>query len=76
MAMVVKVGVIIKEKMEVAVKTRMGLNEEGWQWLKKTMGVKVELTVGKRLRVTKEMVVAKGLQAGGRSTIVAVVTVG
>ena len=43
--------------------------------MKKTMGVAVELTVGNRLRVTTEMVVAKGLQAGGRSTIVAVVTV-
>ena len=31
MAMVVEVGVIIEEKMEVAVKTRMGLNEQGWQ---------------------------------------------
>lgn len=30
MAMVVEVGVIIEEKMEVAVKTRMGSNEEGW----------------------------------------------
>ena len=31
MAMVVEVGVIIEEKMEVAVQTRMGLNEQGWQ---------------------------------------------
>ena len=31
MAMVAEVGVIIEEKMEVAVKTRMGLNKEGWQ---------------------------------------------
>ena len=44
--------------------------------MKKTMGVTVELTVGKRMRVSTEMVVAKGLQAGGRSTIVVVVTVG
>lgn len=29
MAMVVEEGVIIEEKMEVAVKTRMGLNEQG-----------------------------------------------
>lgn len=27
--MVVEVGVIIEQKMEVAVKTRMGLNEQG-----------------------------------------------
>lgn len=74
--MVVEVGVIIEEKMEVAVQTRMGLNEQGWQWMKKTVGVTVELTMGKRMRVATEMVVAKGLQAGGRSTIVAVVTVG
>lgn len=44
--------------------------------MKKTVGVTVELTVGKRMRVTTEMVVVQGLQAGGRSTIVAVVTVG
>lgn len=29
----------------------------GWQWMKKTVGVTIELTVGKRMRVTTEMVV-------------------